>query len=64
MKLAIISLIIVAWITSFLLSLVWVWLVAQAYNHFGLLWTASGAATVAVIGCAIRMRDRAGGQNE
>lgn len=56
-----IAIFIAAWIASFLLSLVFVWVVVHFHDSIGLFWTAFTSSTVSTVLLAINMRDRAEG---
>lgn len=61
MRAAMIAIFIAAWTVSFLLALVWVWVIVHFHNSLGLVWTAAAASTVSTAFIAFRMRDRADG---
>lgn len=65
MRAAMIAIFIAAWIVSFLLALVYVWVTVHAHNSLGLVWTAAVTSTLSTAFIAFRMRERAeGGEDE
>lgn len=63
MRVAMIAIFIAAWIVSFLLALVWVWVVVHLHNSIGLVWTAAAASTISTVLIAVRTVSRAEGDN-
>lgn len=63
MRAVMIAIFIAAWIVSFLLALVWVWVVAHFHNSIGLVWTAAAASTITTVLIAVRTVNRADGDD-
>jgi hypothetical protein len=58
------SLLIVAWVVAFLLSMLSVWIIVAVHNRIGLPWTAAIMATISTVSLIFKLFDRAGGVNE
>jgi hypothetical protein len=58
------SLLIVAWVVAFLLSLLSVWIIVAVHDRIGLVWTAAIMAAISTVSLIFKLFDRAGGGNE
>jgi len=58
------SLLLVAWVVAFLLSLLSVWIIVAVHGRIGLGWTAAIMATISTVSFIFKLFDRAGGGDE